>query len=344
MKSGIWVLVIVAALAAGCGRNAGTKPIGKTTVITAPLGLPPVPVPADNPPTEETIALGKKLFFDPRLSADGKAPCSACHSPEHGFSDGRKTSMGVRGQLGKRNAPTIFNSAYSPLQFWDGRAASLEDQAAGPIANPIEMDMPHTDCVTRVQEDPEYQALFAKAFGPGAIGMTQIQKAIAAYERTILSGNSPFDRYYYGGDKEAMSPAAVRGFAVFMDREKGNCSACHQVGTQFALFTDGQFHNLGAGMNSEGELTDLGRYDQTKSDADRGAFKTPTLRNITLTAPYMHDGSLRTLRAVVDFYVGGGNSNPHLDKQIKPLPLTGQDREDLVTFLEALTSENPRQR
>lgn len=344
MRFGIWAVVIGAALAVSCNRNAGTQPIGKTVAIPAPLGLPPVPVPTGNPPTEETIALGKKLFFDPRLSADGKAPCSACHSPEHGFSDGRKTSLGVRGQVGNRNAPTIFNAAYSPLQFWDGRAASLEDQAAGPIANPVEMDMPHTDCVTRVQGDPDYQTLFAKAFGTGAIGMIQIQKAIAAYERTILSGNSPFDRYYYGGDKEAMSPAAVHGFAVFMDREKGNCSACHQVGTKFALFTDGQFHNLGAGMNSEGELPDLGRFEQTKNDADRGAFKTPTLRNIALTAPYMHDGSLKTLRAVVDFYVGGGSSNPHLDKQIKPLALTGQDREDLVAFLQALTSEKTQPR
>jgi len=337
------LLVTVAALLlAGCARPAGERPIGKAIEIGAPLGLPPLPVPDDNPLTAETIKLGAKLFFDARLSADSTVSCSSCHSPGNGFGDGRKTSLGMNQQTGDRNAPTIINAAYNVLQFWDGRAGTLEDQSAGPIANPIEMNSPHRDCVDRLNGIPEYRELFAKAFGEGEIRMVHVQKALAAYERTIISGSSPFDEYQYGGVKTALSEAAIRGLAIFMDRERGNCSACHQVGPKFALFTDGQFHNLGAGLSPEGELKDLGRYAQTKEEKDKGAFKTPSLRNVAQTGPYMHDGSLKTLRAVVEFYAGGGSSNPHLDKQIKPLNLTGQERDDLVAFLESLTGRMPQ--
>ena len=335
--------VIVAALLLGaCGKSASERPIGKTIEIVTPLGLPDLVVPADNPVTAETVALGKKLFFDPRLSADSTVSCASCHSPERGFSDGRKTALGVRQQVGNRNAPTVVNAAYNVRQFWDGRAATLEDQAAGPIANPIEMNAPHGDCEDRLSGIPEYRDLFAKAFGEGEIRMLHIQKAIAAYERTVISGNSPFDRYFYGGDKSALSEAQVRGMAIFMDRAKGNCTACHLVGAKSALFADGLFHNIGAGLNAEGELTDLGRFVETKKESDKGAFKTPSLRNVAQSGPYMHDGRLKTLREVVDFYVGGGSSNPHLDKQIKPLTLTGLEREDLVAFLESLTGELAR--
>jgi cytochrome c peroxidase len=334
-----WTLCLATLLLWSCSRPAAERPLGQAVTIEAPLGLPPLPVPADNPPTVETVALGKKLYFDPRLSADGSVSCATCHAPEKGFGDARRTAQGVRQQTGNRNAPTVLNAAYSPRQFWDGRAASLEEQAAGPIANPIEMNLPHDQCVARLNADPEYRALFAKAFGPGAIAMGHVQKAIAAFERTLITGNSPFDRYQYGGDRTAMPEAAVRGMAIFMDKDRGNCTACHLAGPKAALFTDGLFHNVGAGMNAEGELTDLGRFNETKAEADRGAFKTPSLRNVAQTAPYMHDGRLKTLREVVDFYAGGGSSNPNLDRQIRPLALTGKDREDLVAFLEALTGE-----
>jgi cytochrome c peroxidase len=171
--------------------------------------------------------------------------------------------------------------------------------------------------------------------------MDKVVKAIAGFERTLLSGNSPFDRYQYGGDKTALSAAATRGLAIFTDKTRGNCSTCHTIGERFALFTDGKFHNLGAGMNANGELADEGRYTHTGSDADRGAFRTPSLRNVAQTAPYMHDGSLKTLKDVINFYVGGGNSTPQLDREIKPLKLSEQDRSDLVIFLEALTGDMP---
>ena len=336
------MLIVVLGLLGSCGKPAGLKPIGQPVTVVTPLGLPALPVPAESPLTAETVALGKKLYFDPRLSEDGTVSCASCHDPEKGFGDSRKTALGVRQQTGNRNAPTVLNAAYSPRQFWDGRAASLEDQAAGPIANPIEMNLPHAECVKRVRGDAEYQALFAKAFGEGAITMPHVQRAIAAFERTVVTGNSPFDRYFYGNDKTALSEAAVRGMATFMDREKGNCTACHTAGPKEALFSDGQFHNVGAGLSPEGELVDLGRFAETKLDFDKGAFKTPSLRNVAQTGPYMHDGSLKTLRAVVDFYAGGGSSNPYLDKQLKPLALTGRDREDLVAFLESLTGELAR--
>jgi cytochrome c peroxidase len=342
VKSTICIVVAVLLLSA-CNRKAAVveNPVGAKLEIAAPLGLPPVPVPADNPVTAETVALGRKLFYDTRLSADDSIACASCHNPQFGFSDGRKVSVGVGGHAGARNAPTVLNAAYAPVQFWDGRARTLEEQAAGPIANPIEMNQTHDACASRIGSIPEYTAEFEKAFGPGPITITKIEKAIAAFERTVISGNSPFDRYRFGGHKTALSPAAIRGLAIFEDKAKGNCATCHTIEEKYALFTDGKFHNLGVGINSEGELTDVGRYEHTKSESDRGAFRTPTLRSIAKTAPYMHDGSLKTLRAVVDFYAGGGNSNPALDKDMKSLNLTSQERDDLVAFLESLTGELP---
>lgn len=324
------------------------KPIGQAVSLTAPLGLPPVPSPAGNPSTKETIALGEKLYFSPLLSIDGTVTCASCHDPRKAFTDGQQVSTGVGGKKGNRNAPTVINAAYAAPMFWDGRAATLEAQAAGPIINPVEMAHSVEGVEQAVSSNADLRALFEKAFGPAPAGqspvtMKRLTAAIAAFERTVLRGNAPFDRYQYGGDRKALSPAAIRGLAVFRDAKKGNCAVCHSIEDRYALFTDNKFHNLGVGMNPEGELTDLGRFVVTNQEADMGAFRTPTLRNIAETAPYMHDGSFRTLKDVVDFYVGGGNANPHLDKEIKALShLTRQERADLVAFMESLTGEAPQ--
>jgi cytochrome c peroxidase len=341
------LLIAAALLELGCGMSGMSSkkpsaiPIGTPVAIHIPLGLPPEPLPADNPPTAETIALGRKLFYDTRLSADSSISCASCHNPNRGFTDGQRVAKGIRGQTGSRSAPSLLNSAYYPLEFWDGRAASLEDQAGGPMANPIEMGQPHEVSVRKLQADPAYPPLFEKAFGPGPITIDKISKSLASFERTLVSGDSPFDRYQYGHDPSAMSPAAIRGLAVFRDPARGNCTACHTIGENYALFSDGKFHNIGVGVDSTGELIDAGRYSQTKADADRGAFKTPTLRNVALTAPYMHDGSEKTLQQVVDYYAGGANSNPQLDPAIRAIKLTAQDRADLVAFLQALTGGMP---
>jgi cytochrome c peroxidase len=320
---------------------APAKPIGPAIEIKAPLGLPPVPVPADNPPTAETIALGRRLYYDPQLSVDNTIACASCHRPDAGFADPDQFSKGVKGQLGGRQAPPVLNSAHYTLQFWDGRAPSLEKQAEGPVQNPVEMAFTLEAVEKKLSADASYKADFEKAYGPGPITYEKVEKAIASFERTVIAGNSPFDRYQYGGDKKALSPAALRGLAVFKDPKKGNCAVCHTIEEKYALFTDNKFHNLGVGAEGD-KLKDQGRYDVTKNEADRGAFKTQSLRNVAQTAPYMHDGSLKTLKDVVDFYVGGGNSNPWRDKEIKSLEhLTRRERDDLVVFLEALTGELP---
>jgi cytochrome c peroxidase len=316
-------------------------PIGAIVHIDAPLGLPPVPIPPGNPETEETIALGRRLFYDKKLSRDNTVACATCHDPQTGFTDGKPHSVGVGGKFGVRNAPTVVNAAYMPLLFWDGRSPSLEAQSAMPIANPIEMGQGHDILVSHLNADPEYKAAFQRAFGPGPATLGKVEKAIASFERTLISGNSPFDRYEYGGDKKAMSPAAIRGLQVFLNPQEGNCAACHTIGPKYALFTDGKFHNTGAGVDGEGNLLDVGRFAETKLEADKGAFKTPTLRNVALSAPYMHDGSLKTLKDVVDFYAGGGNSNPEQDPQMKKISLTGPERADLVAFLESLNGQMP---
>src|SRR5579862_9209373 len=331
---------------AGCAKKTSVtaeKPIGAAVKIDAPLGLPDVPVPAANPETAEAIALGRRLFYETKLSADSSLSCASCHNPRLGFTDGKQHSTGIGGKIGTRNAPTVVNAAYVPFQFWDGRAPSLEEQAGGPIANPIEMNQTHDLCASKLDADASYRADFEKTFGPGPVTIGKVKNAIASFERTLISGNSPFDAYMFGGDKKALSPAAIRGLEIFRDKNKGNCVTCHTISDTYALFTDGKFHNIGAGVNGEGELTDLGRYNETKVEADKGAFKTPTLRNVAKTGPYMHDGSLKTLKDVVDFYAGGGNSNPQLDEKIKEIHLSGQEREDLVEFLESLTGDTPAQ-
>jgi cytochrome c peroxidase len=320
---------------------AGAMPIGAPVEIKAPLGLPPVPIPADNPPTAETIALGRRLYYDPMLSSDNSISCATCHSPDHGFADPKSVSIGVGGKPGGRNSPTVLNSAYFKVQFWDGRSPDLEHQAEGPVENPVEMANTLAAVEQRLNADPSYKAQFEKAWGPGPITYEKVEKSIASFERTVISANSPFDRWKYGHDEKAMSSSAKRGFVVFSSKNKGNCTACHLVGEKDALFTDNKFHDIGVGVDM-GKITDPGLFAVTQQESDRGLFKTPSLRNIAQTAPYMHDGTLPDLKQVMDFYIGAGNSNPNMDKEIHALDfLSGAERADLLAFLNSLSGEMP---
>jgi cytochrome c peroxidase len=336
-------------LVAGVAQNekSGTPaaksvmPIGKPVQIKTPLGLAPVPIPADNPPTAETISLGRRLYYDPILSADNTVSCATCHSPEAGFADPKPVSIGVGGKKGGRNSPTVLNSAYYEVQFWDGRAPSLEKQAEGPVQNPVEMANTLDKVVGKLSADATYREQFAKAWGPGPITYELLEKSIASFERTVVAANSPFDRWKYGHDEKAVSESAKRGFVVFTSEKRGNCASCHTVGAKYALFTDNQFHNIGVGVDM-GKINDDGLFAVTHKEEDRGKFKTPSLRNIAKSAPYFHDGSLKNLKEVVDFYIGAGNSNPNLDKKIHVLDfLSGQERADLEAFLNSLNCEIP---
>jgi cytochrome c peroxidase len=330
------------AQAQSAAAASGIKPMGRPVEITTPLGLPPVPIPADNPPTEDTIALGRRLYYDPTISVDGTISCASCHAPQFAFSDHRPVSEGVGKKLGTRHAPTVINSAYSSLQFWDGRAASLEEQAVGPMANPVEMAHTLEGVVKRLQADANYPALFKKAWGTDQITIDTVAKSIASFERTVIAGDSDFDRFFYGHDSQAMSSEAQRGLKIFVDPKKGNCAVCHTIDKGYALFTDNKFHNLGVGADTRGNLNDVGRYAVTKKDEDMGSFKTPTLRNLTNRGPYMHDGSFPTVKDTLAHYIGGGNWNAHLDKEIHSLDvLTFDERDDLLQFLNALNGKLP---
>ena len=325
---------VAAAVPAGAASSrAGETVKSGTWSMTLPLGLQASSayVPDDNPMNADKIALGRFLYYDKRLSKDASIACASCHNPFHGFTDPARTSSGVGFKLGARNSPTVINRLFSAEQFWDGRAPDLEAQSHGPLTNPVEMAMGSNDeVVARVQAVAGYKPLFAKAFGDETIDLDRIGKAIAAFERTVVSGNSAYDRYQ-AGDKDAMSASAVRGMALF--NGKANCKACH---TGFN-FTDETYQDIGVGMDKP--KPDAGRFDVTKKDEDRGKFKTPTLRNVAQTAPYMHDGSEETLAAVIDFYDRGGIANPNLSKEIKPLHLSAQEKQDLAAFLQALTGE-----
>ncbi len=346
-----WVLAGVALLAALSCSPQGTEapagpatPIGEAITVEPPLGLPPVPVPADNPVTAETVALGRALYYDKRLSVDNTIACASCHDPEAGFADPNQFSEGVNGQLGGRQAPPVMNAAYFTTQFWDGRAASLEEQAGGPVENPVEMAFTHEGVIERLSSDPVYVESFKAAWGDGPISFEMVGKSIASFERTVLVGNSPFDRYLFGGDEEAMSPSAIRGLELFRDPEKGNCEVCHEINEEegYALFTDNKFHNLGVGAEIDGSLLDIGRFEVSEVEADKGAFKTPHIRNVADSGPYMHDGHLKTLKEVLDFYIGAGNSNDYRDEEIHELDhLSAQEREDLIAFMEALSGDYP---
>ena len=348
--SSLALLLVAVLVVAGCGgpepepSSGPVMPAGESQAIEPPLGLPAVAIPADNPPTAQTIALGRKLYYDKSLSVDNSIACASCHDPEAGFADPNQFSEGVGGELGGRQAPPVMNAAYFTTQFWDGRAASLEEQAGGPVENPIEMAFTHEGVVERLSDDPVYTELFNEAWGEGPVVFEMVAKSIASFERTVLVGNSPFDRYMFGGDKEAMSAEAIRGLDVFTDPEKGNCEVCHEINEEdgYALFTDNKFHNLGVGWELDGSVADIGRFEVSQVETDKGAFKTPHLRNIADSAPYMHDGHLKTLKEVVDFYVGAGNSNEFRDEEIHELDhLSGDERTDLIAFMEALSGEYP---
>jgi cytochrome c peroxidase len=278
--------------------------------IVIPLGLDLfMPVPESNPITPEKIDLGRQLFEDRRLSRDRSISCASCHQPNRAFSDGRAIAVGVSGRHGRRNAPALINRGYGRAFFWDGRVSSLEEQVLKPIEDPNEMDLPAAEAAARVGLSPD-----------------ALSRALATFVRSILSGNSAFD-LFVNGDRSALSEEEQRGLTVF--RGKGNCTACH-VGPNF---TDEKLHNTGAAWRN-GAFADIG--------GGEGNFKTPTLREVARTAPYMHDGSLATLEDVVAFYDGGGRPNPHLDPEIHPLHLTAEDRHALVSFLGSLSGTTTR--
>jgi cytochrome c peroxidase len=294
-------------------------------LTTVPVGFATRPNdPADNPLTLAKVRLGRRLFFDPILSGDRSVACASCHVPEHGFAGSTAVAVGARGQTGKRNAPSLLNVGYNPTFFWDGRAATLEEQALLPIADPTEMDSTVDEAVRRLQADPSYVEQFRAAFG-GDVSAANLARALAAFERTLLSGDNTIDRFRHG-DVAGLSKEARQGLWLFESR--GGCWRCHSDHN----LTDGKFHNTGVGSGS-----DVGRYAVTHRDADRGAFKTPSLRNVAKTGPYMHDGSMKTLDETVRYYSRGGNANPNLDPVVKRLDLSEADVRHLVAFLEALT-------
>ncbi|MGO9452975.1 MAG: cytochrome-c peroxidase [Candidatus Binataceae bacterium] len=374
------ILIAVLLLALGgpsqTTQNAGkAPPIPPAGRLGAPrsleqVGLPidatRAAVPADNPQTPEKIELGEKLFFDGRLSADGTVACSTCHDPAHAFTDAREVSIGIKGRPGQRNAPTILNALYNVAQFWDGRAKTLEDQVSFPVVNPVEMGQPNIDAaVARLASIPEYDRRFRAVFRrpPNA---TDLARAIASYERTLVSFDSPFD-HFIAGDRNAIDESAKRGWELFNTRAR--CNKCHALSDQTrdpTFFIDKDFHNIGIGIirhnvvalaikaqqfiNSnnaraidnaaiQSEMSVLGRYLVTRKEADIASFKTPTLRNVLITAPYFHDGSQATLWDVVDHYnKGDGTHNPFLDQDMQPLALSEADIDDLVEFMASLTS------
>lgn len=308
-------------------------PHGTITIdgITVP-DIGPMPTQVPTPPTNlnyvQKVDLGRQLYFDTRLSKNDTVSCAFCHNPGTGFADARQVSIGAFGTAGGRQAPTVYNTGFIPLQFWDGRAGSLEEQAIGPIHNPVEMAEHHNTVVPKIAKIPAYHKQFHLVFGGGA-SLQHIAEAIAAFERTIVSQNSAFDKYATG-TAGAMNDAAVRGLTLF--KGKARCVLCHNGPN----FTDNKFHNIG--VPQVGPLKeDLGRYMVTLAEKDKGAFKTPTLRSIVETAPYMHDGAFRTLEEVIDFFDQGGGDNPHLSPLIKPLGLTVEEKADLREFLRALT-------
>jgi cytochrome c peroxidase len=308
----------------------------------APLGVEIDLASLPDPPTPERVRLGRWLFYDKRLSGDNSVACASCHRPEHAFSELTPVSSGIRGQKGGRKAPSFVNQAVTlyPHFFWDGRAGSLEDQALGPIANPIEMGNSHATMIETLSRVPGYAPYFKEAFGTPEITKERVAKAIADYERTRMSGNSPLDRWRYNRDESAVTAQVKQGLDLF--NNKANCGQCH-LGNNF---TDGQFHNLGVGWDPKSATyKDEGRWAVSKDlgedgrPGDRGAFKTPTLREVTKHAPYMHDGSIATLREVVELYNRGGDKNPWLDPKMKPLQLTEQEIDALVAMMQALDGE-----
>src|SRR5688572_15658626 len=326
------------AVAAGCRTPPPPWEVDNPIVPipAGPLGTEIDLTALPDPPTPARVRLGRWLFYDTRLSGDNTVSCATCHRPENAFSEPTAVSAGIRGQQGRRKAPTFINQAVTlePNFFWDGRAASLEDQALGPIENPIEMGSSHASMIEVLSGVPGYKPYFKEAFGSDTITPERVAKALADYERTRVSGNSPYDKWRYNRDESAVPAAAKLGHDLFFD--KARCTQCH-VGSNF---TDSRFHNIGVGWDAATrQFKDEGRFIVTGDPADRGAFKTPTLREVTKRAPYMHDGSIGTLREVVELYNRGGVKNPGLSPKLDPLGLTDMEVNALVAFLRSLEGE-----
>jgi cytochrome c peroxidase len=301
--------------------------------VKVPLGLDPVPIPADNPMTEEKVELGKLLYFDQRLSKDGTISCATCHDPQMAWAEHEPTSSGIGGQVGGANSPTVINAAYAPAQFWDGRAKSLEEQALGPIENPIEMGHKLADLVPQLNEIAGYKERFQRVFGTDVTN-EGIAKAIAAFERTVLSGNSPYDKFK-NGDENALTDAQKTGMQLFED---AGCSTCHAP----PLFSNYRYINAGVGMDKD--PPDQGRKAVTGEDRDLGKFRVPPLREVANTGPYFHDGSCDTLEKAVAAMVAGGIDNPNLSPMMKAVAakeLSAEDQANIVEFLKALSGEYP---
>ncbi len=313
---------------------AGCTPAGEDAARPAiPAGLPALAVPADNPMTPEKVELGKLLYFDTRLSKDGTVSCASCHDPKKAWAESSPTSTGINKQVGGRNSPTVINAAFMKVCFWDGRAGSLEEQALGPIENPVEMGHKLADLVQELAKVPEYEKRFKAVFGTG-VTQEGIAKAIAAFERTVLSGDSPYDRYA-GGKKDALGESQKKGLAAFT---RAGCDSCHTP----PLFTNSSFYNAGVGMDRV--QPDEGRRKVTKEDNDLGKFRVPTLREISATGPYFHDGSVPLLADAVEVMAGGGKDNPNLSpilKGVREANLSPEERKDVVEFLKALSGSYP---
>jgi len=293
--------------------------------------IPAMEYPSDNKWSKEKEVLGKMLYFDPRLSGSNWISCATCHNPGLGWGDGLPRTIGDGQKELGRHAPTVINSGYFALQMWDGRKKTLEDQASGPIGAAGEMNQDYGELIRELQALPDYVNRFDKVFGKNALNIENISKAIATFERSVVSKNAPYDKYW-AGDKQAMSASAVRGMDLFFG--KGKCGICHNG----PVFTDSGFHNIG--VKAAGPLkVDLGRYNETKDDFDKGGFKTPGLRDISRSAPYMHNGTESTLEEVISFYNRGGDVKDNISPFITPLELSKQEEKDLVAFLKALDGE-----
>jgi cytochrome c peroxidase len=332
MKSKIIILVAALSIVTSIPARAANYAMTPTPQDMQWLLPNTPPAPVDNAPTAARVELGKKLFFDPRLSADRNMSCATCHSPLFGWSDGQPTARGAKSKVLGRASPTVFNTAYNTIQMWDGRKATLEDQAMGPMESADEMAMDVATLFAWLSSDPTYKAAFEKAYPGEAINHKSLSKAIASFERSLVSNNSQFDKWLRGA-KNAMTPQQVRGFRLFTDPAKGNCAACHQPPN----FTDNGFHNIGVG-SPDATSPDVGRYAIKRVKSMKGAFKTPTLRDIALTAPYFRDGSAGTLMDVIEHYNRGGTPSADVSPDIKPLNLARDEMEAIVEFQRALTT------
>lgn len=355
------------ALTLGCISFLLVAPVKAWAADSHLLGLPSLSIPTDNPMTPAKIELGKTLFFDKRLSADGSISCASCHQPELAFTDDKVLAEGVDKRKGTRNTPTILNAAFNTSQFWDGRRPSLEAQALDPFINPQEHGLKNHDALlTFLRQDADYVKSFQAVFqvAAEAICAEHVEKALAAFQRTLIVGNSPFDRYAFKGEKNALTPSAERGLRLF--KGPAQCARCHTIDEKSALFTDNQFHSLNVGWKnlekklasvtarlaqakergnsldetvlSDEDVAELGLFVVTLKPADIGKFRTPSLRNVALTAPYMHDGSVTTLEDAVEWETYYRTRSNDAKDSVPPLVLTPDEKADLVEFLKALTS------